>query len=122
MSSMGVPFSMSSLLTSMLEAPIPCTSTTDIPIGLSLTREQELITLVFLPTSAGVTRERILGYEGSITTMHWLASKSRRHSEYSSSMTSVPFTPKPDEAVSPEPSSPSLFLSSSWSPSESYGL
>ena len=36
MSSMGVPSSMSSLLTLMFEPLIPSTSTTDIPIGLGL--------------------------------------------------------------------------------------
>jgi hypothetical protein len=49
MSSMGVPSSISSLLTSMLAPLTPSTSTTDIPTGLGLMGEQVLNTPVSLP-------------------------------------------------------------------------
>jgi hypothetical protein len=49
MSSMGVPSSMSSLLTSMFAPLVASTSSTEIPIGLGLTGEQMLNTPISLP-------------------------------------------------------------------------
>src|SRR5829696_3029490 len=97
MSSMGVPSSMSSLLTLMFEPLIPSTSTTDIPIGLGLMGEQMLNTPISLPSRPDVCRRNSrektgLRWKLKITTMRWPGSMSRSPSEYCSSMSSVPST------------------------------
>jgi hypothetical protein len=91
MSSMSVPSSMSSPLTSMFASLIPSTSTTDIPIGLGLMGEQVLNTLVTLPVCPEVCRRNWGEFPGlrwkvKITTMRWPASMSRSPSEYSSAL------------------------------------
>ena len=56
MSSMGVPSSMSSLLTSMFAPLVASTSSTEIPIGLGFTGEQMLNTPICLPLYPDVCR------------------------------------------------------------------
>src|SRR5829696_8774977 len=97
MSSMGVPSSISSLLTSILASLIPSTSTIDIPIGLGLIGEQRPNTPIPLPCSPDFCRRYRsenpgLLWKWKITTIRWPGSSPRSHSEYSSSMTSVPST------------------------------
>jgi hypothetical protein len=74
MSSMGVPSSMSSLLTSMLAPLVRSTSRTDIPIGLGLRGEQMLNTPVSMPWCPEVCRSNSgenpgLRWKQKITTM-----------------------------------------------------